>query len=81
MYITVPISSLFSSSYFSFIKVFKKVEMVRIIDTYVPVQGGAIFQTESDPEQNFCLSSGQAENQVRFYNRIIFNEALHMRSL
>jgi hypothetical protein len=48
--------------------------MVRIIDTYathVPVQGGAIFQPESDPEQNFCFSSGQAENQVRFYNNII----------
>jgi hypothetical protein len=53
--------------------------MVQIIDTYVPVQGGAIFQPESDPEQNFCLSSGQAENQVRFYNNIIFNKALHMR--
>ncbi len=52
--------------------------MVRIIDTYVPVQGGAIFQPESDPVQNFCLSSGQAENQVRLYNNIIFYKILHI---
>jgi hypothetical protein len=48
--------------------------MVRIIDTYVPIQGGAIFQPESDPEHNYCLSSGQLENQVRFYNNIIFTK-------
>jgi hypothetical protein len=48
--------------------------MERIIDTYVPGKGGAIFKLESDPEQNFCLSSGQAENQVRFYNTITFTK-------
>jgi hypothetical protein len=46
---------------------------------HVSVQGGAIFQPESDPEQNFCLSNGQAENQVSFFNKIIFYKILFMR--